>query len=141
MIKMKKILEINRCGMMFSFLMIFLFSGCDEYQGCMKTVELNIYPSYGSFVIDTLYTRFGYRTTYKAISKDRKDTLEIFDYKSFPKLPQKGDSIVKVLNKPYYTLYSKDSFFVIGADCRVRRTVTFQSGLIEDITEEEKEKK
>jgi len=58
MIKMKKILKINRYGMMFSFLMIFLFSSCDEYQGCMKTVELNIYPSYGSFVIGTLYTKY-----------------------------------------------------------------------------------
>ncbi len=70
---------------------------------------------------------------YKAISKDRKDTLEIFDYNSLPKTPQKGDSIVKILNEPYYTLYSKDSFFVMGADCRIRRTVTFNSGLMEDV--------
>jgi len=133
MIKMKKILEINRCGMMFSFLMIFLFSGCDEYQNCIKTVKYQEYTASGSLVIDTLYTRYGYRGMYKAVSKDKKDTLEIFVYKYFPKLPQKGDSIVKVLNKPYYTLYSKDSFFVMGFDCRVRDVVIFESGLIEDI--------
>ncbi len=123
----------NRYEFIYGLFFILIFSSCDEYQNCIKTVELNIYPSSGSFVIDTLYTRYGYRTMYKAISKDRKDTLEIFDYNSLPKTPQKGDSIVKILNEPYYTLYSKDSFFVMGADCRIRRTVTFNSGLMEDV--------
>lgn len=128
---MKK--KSNRYGVIYSLFFIFLFSGCDEYQTCIKSVEFNTYPISGSVVIDTLYTRYGYRGMYKAVSKDKKDTLEIFDYKSFPKLPQKGDSVVKVLNEPYYTLYSKDSFFVMGADCRIKRVVIFESDLMEDI--------
>src|SRR5690625_2434020 len=127
MIKMKR----NR--LIYCLFFILIFSGCDEYQQCVKSVEYNEYPISGSFVIDTLYTRYGYRGMYKAVSKDRKDTLEIFSFNSLPKTPKKGDSIVKILNEPYYTLYSKDSFFVMGLDCRIKRVVIFEKGLIDTI--------
>ncbi len=127
MIRMKRYQLIN------CLFFIFIFSGCDEYQTCMKSVEFNTNPISGSVVIDTLYTRYGYRGMYKAVSKDRKDTLKVEYYNAFPRTPQKGDSIVKVLNESNYTLFSKDSFFVMGLDCRIRRVVTFESGLIADI--------
>ena len=137
---MKK--KSNRYGIIYGLFFIFLFSGCDEYQTCIKTVEFNTYPISGSVVIDTLYTRYGYRGMYKAVSKDKKDTLEIRYYNLFPRTPQKGDSVVKVLNEPNYTLYSKDSFFVMGTDCRIKRVVTFEKGLIDTINaiQEEEDK-
>ena len=134
---MKK--KSNRYGFIYSLFFILMLLGCDEYQDCMKFLEYNVYPISGSVVIDTLYTKYGYRGMYKAVSKDRKDTLEIHYYNVFPRTPQKGDSVVKILNEGNYTFYTKDSFFVMGLDCRIKRVVTFQSGLIEDITEEEKE--
>jgi len=50
--------EKIKFGIIFSLFFILIFSSCDEYQNCIKLVELNIYPSYGSFVIGTLYTKY-----------------------------------------------------------------------------------
>src|SRR5699024_4461261 len=131
MIKMKK--KSNRYGFIYSLFFILMLLGCDEYQTCIKSVEFNTYPISGTVVIDTLYTKFNFQGVYKAVSKDRKDTLDLEYYNAFPRTPQKGDSVVKILNDGNYTFYTKDSFFVMGLDCRIKRVVTFEKGLIDTI--------
>lgn len=106
--------------------------GCDDYQECIKSVEKNEMLWRGELKIDTIIHKYGDRGAYSVISKDRRDTLKIMGYNVFPRTPEIGDSIKKMSGEYTYTLYKSDSFFVIGIDCKIKRVIIYDKGVIEN---------
>ena len=104
-----------------------LFSSCID---CEKRLRDFIKPINGAIKIDTLYD--GDRACI-VMNLKTMEKLKIKDYNSFPKKPMVGDSIVKLEGETTYTLYKKDSFYVMGLDCSIKEVVIFSSGSIKDL--------
>ncbi|MVZ63777.1 hypothetical protein [Sphingobacterium humi] len=103
-----------------------LFMSCTD---CEESVFITNSEIIGNLKIDSLYERYGDRAM-TAMSNKTKMTIKIFDYHSFPILPQVGDSIVKFYGEITYTLYRGDSFYVMGMNCNKRQVVVYSRGSV-----------
>lgn len=111
-------------------ILLCLLSILSSCINCEERLNISIKPIKGTVKIDTLYDGDRARM---AMNLKTMEEIKIKDYIGFPKKLMVGDSIVKLEGESTYTLYKKDSFYVMGFDCNLRKVVVFSSGLRDEL--------